>query len=311
MTVLTRPKRPLPFSISKQLSNHFFKLPPACRSFHASPQPNFFEDVVSSAQYLFDGIHSATGLPWAYSIPLTALAIRTTLILPLGIYARRTNQEQMALSPLIYSWTHQLRRETMREVGHLGPVAAQRTLVKKMRKKRNEIYSRWGCGTWKTYLSWMQLPVWLTAIEAVRKMCGKESGLLGLIFGSSSEGKEIQEALRASGVELTLADEGALWFPNLLAPDPMLLLPFMLSGVMFLSLSHNATKNPSVGQRRVMNTLKIVALAVGPLTLQVPSAMLVYWISSSSLALGQAFLLEKLIPVKPPVVPCKPRKSPV
>jgi inner membrane protein COX18 len=216
----------------------------------------------------------------------------------------------MALMPLISSWTHQLRKETMAEVGHLGPAVAQRTLVKKMRKKRKEIYERWDCGMWKSYISWLQLPIWLTAIEAIRRMCGKEVGLLGMIFGTSGEGKDIPEALATSGVgkELSFATEGALWFPDLLVPDPLLILPFMLSGVMFLNLANTSgAKNPSVGQRRLLNALKIVALAIGPLTLHVPSAMLVYWISSSSFALAQALVLDKLMPVKPPVVPCKPR----
>lgn len=160
---------------------------------------------------------------------------------------------------------------------------------------------------WKNNLSFLQFPVWLTAVEAVRKMCGKEVGLLGLMFGTAGETKEIQEAMRANGMELSLANEGALWFPDLLVPDPMLVLPFMLSGMMFLNLANTSAKNPSVAQRRLMNTLKIVALAIGPLTLHIPSAMLVYWISSSSFALGQALILERLMPVKPPVTPCKPR----
>jgi inner membrane protein COX18 len=200
----------------------------------------------------------------------------------------------------------------MKEVGHLGPVVAERTLIKKMRKKRSEIYTRWDCGLWKSYLSFVQLPVWLVAIEAVRKMCGKEVGLLGMIFGSSAEGKDMPEALAGatlgSGKEISLATEGGLWFPDLLVPDPCLVLPFMLSGVIFANLFNSTTKTPSVGQRRLMNSMKMVALAIGPLTLQMPSAMLVYWISSSSFALGQALLLEKLMPVKPPVIPCKPRR---
>jgi inner membrane protein COX18 len=195
----------------------------------------------------------------------------------------------------------------MREVGHLGPVAAQRTLLKKMRKKRTEIYKRWDCGIWKNYLSWVQFPVWITAVEAVRKMCGIHVGLLGLMFGTQAETVELQEELRTEGMESSLGNEGILWFPDLLVPDPMLVLPFMLSGVMFLNLANSSAKNPSVAQRRMMNALKIVALAIGPLTLQMPSAMLVYWISSSSFALGQALILERLMPDKPLVVPLKPR----
>lgn len=310
MTILLGTKRAVPIVSTKHLSTRFLQLPPSCRSFHGSPRPQFYEATVASAQSIFDGIHSVTGLPWAYTLPLAALTIRTTLVLPLVVYGRRANQKQMALSPLVTSWTHQLRRQTMAEVGHLGPVAAERTLLKKMRKKRSEIYKRWDCGLWKNYLSFFQLPVWLVAIEAVRKMCGKEVGLLGMITRSITGGSDAPEGAAAaleSGKELSLATEGALWFPDLIVPDPHLILPFMLSGVIFANLYNSTSKNPTVFQKRFMNAMKLVALAIGPLTLHVPSAMLIYWISSSSIALGQSLMLEKLMPVKPPVVPCKPR----
>jgi inner membrane protein COX18 len=36
--------------------------------------------------------------------------------------------------------------------------------------------------------------------------------------------------------------------------------------------------------------------------------MLIYWISSSMLAYMQAAVLDRVMPIKPPVVPCKPRR---
>jgi inner membrane protein COX18 len=164
------------------------------------------------------------------------------------------------------------------------------------------------------------------AVEVIRKMCGKEAGLLGMMFGYSKEGEakksetftgtglegegiDISEAFIETGLttEPSLATEGALWFPDLMVSDPMIMLPFMLSGVMLLNLFHGAVGKPTKGQKRLSNGLKIVALAIVPLTLHLPSAMLVYWISSSTFALGQAMMLERLMPVKPPVVPCRPR----
>ena len=91
-----------------------------------------------------------------------------------------------------------------------------------------------------------------------------------------------------------------------------MILPFMLSGVILLNLTNAAPagKKLTTFQRRLTNSLKIVGLAIGPLTLQVPSAMLVYWISSSFLAYTQALALDILMPVKPPVVITKLRKPP-
>ena len=173
-------------------------------------------------------------------------------------------------------------------------------LLLAIKTKRGQIYKRFECGSWKNYLSILQLPVWITAVEAIRKLCGVHVGLLGMMFGREFDTPELNETARVAGMELSLGSEGMLWFPDLLVPDPMLVLPFMLSGVVYMSLANSTAKNPTKGQRRLMNALKIVALAMGPLTLQMPSAMLVYWISSSGFALAQARILDRLMPLPKP-----------
>jgi inner membrane protein COX18 len=136
-------------------------------------------------------------------------------------------------------------------------------------------------------------------------MCGKESGLLGMMAARFG-GDESAVVEMDIPIEQSFATEGALWFPDLLAADPQMVLPFMLSGAILLNLS-NSPGN-SLWQRRLKRTLGIVGLAMGPLTLQFPSAMLIYWISSSMLAYMQAAVLDRVMPIKTPVMPCKPRK---
>ena len=303
-TVLLRPKRTFTPSTSLNLSPIFLQLPASYRAFHASPRPQFLDAGVATAHTLLDTLHASTGLPWVYTLPLAALTLRTTLILPLSIYSRRVIQKQASLSPLVQSWQHVLRAEVMAETAGMGPQVAQQKLLWRMRQKRSEIYARWGCQTWKTMLPLAQLPIWLTAIEAVRAMCGTRAGLLGMILRS--------ENAATAGVPTapSLATEGILWFPDLLVPDPQLVLPFLLSGAVFLNLTHarSGVGNQSVWQKRLHRSLMIVALALGPLTLQVPSAMLVYWISSSLLALLQAMILDRAMPMPPAIKPCDPMK---
>lgn len=213
----------------------------------------------------------------------------------------------------------------MEEVGHKGPQAAKNTLLRKIRSKRQEIYKRWGCQAWKTStLPFVSLPIFLVAIESIREMCGSTQGLFGMaatglgrwIWGSESS---IREAtLTAQGVmneairfEPSLATEGALWFPNLLVADPQLCLPFMLSGVILLnlfgklpgnSLSASQTQPQNLWQKRLKRSFGVFALAIGPLTLHVPSAMLVYWISSSSFGFIQSVALDFLMPLPKPAI---------
>lgn len=315
MAVLLRSSlsfRPSVASSSRNVTRSIPQLPITRRGFHASPRPQFLDAAMTATHTIFEGLHSFSGLPWAATIPLAALVIRTTFVLPISIYSRRQNQKQAELSPLIASWQHNLQRETMRQVGHLGPQAAQREMLKKLRAKRKEIYNRWDCQLWKSFLPILQLPVWLVAIETIRKMCGTRTGLLGMIAErfSSNAGDKIPDIVGgvSFGMEESFATEGALWFQNLLVPDPQLILPFMLSGVIFLNLSGTARVNQSRWQKRLTTSLKIVALAIGPLTLQIPSGMLLYWISSTSFAYIQARILDIVMPVKSPVVPCRPQR---
>jgi inner membrane protein COX18 len=226
------------------------------------------------------------------------------------------NQRQASLVPIIQSWRHALQHETMREVGHLGPVVAQNTLIRKLRKKRIEIYRRWGCGLWKNYLGLAQLPVFLVTMEALRAMAGAQQGWWGMITGSGNVEVDPEAVLTAGGlvsatlipVESSFATEGALWFPNLLMADPQLVLPFMLSGAILLNLFGHKTVALGPWRTRMQRSMGIVALAIGPIMMHVPSALVLYWVSSSMLAYGQSLLLERLMPIKKPVTPCKPKR---
>jgi len=182
----------------------------------------------------------------------------------------------------------------------LGPDISFNKLLRKTMVKRRELYKRWGCSTWKNYLPFAQMPIWLVAIETVREMCGAGQGLLMNFFGG------VPESLTAVPSEPSLANEGMLWFPDLIASDPHLALPFILSGVMLLNIG-KAKGAQTVGQTRFTNVLRGFALAIGPIMLHFPSAMLLYWISSAGLGYIQALVLERVMPIKPTVVPCKGR----
>ncbi|KAL9004870.1 MAG: hypothetical protein Q9188_002331 [Gyalolechia gomerana] len=238
----------------------------------------------------------------------------------------------------------------MEEHAAEGPKACQKRFAKMFSHKSAEIYKRTGTQRWKSFLTYLQLPVWLTVIETIRRMCGTSGGLLGMIQDSLNKSfsentqvgdtQSISEPGRLESVfetndwkmpppelvkvpgdideasviptEPSLATEGALWFPDLLVPDPHLILPFILSATIFANISYQertAKKGgltPGVFQRRLGNAFKIVVLAVGPLTLAVPSAIHVYWISSSAFALANNILLNRYSPT---VQPRKPRES--
>lgn len=304
------------------------------RSFHPSPTPRVYAEVIYGAHAFIDSIHSVTSLPWVAVLPFTAIIVRTFITLPLTIYTRKNTQKQWDLTPLMTAWSHQIRKDTMRQKGHLGPAVVARDAAKELRIKRRQIYRRWDCSRWKGFVPMVSLFVWLPVMETIRNMTGANVGILGLVMGedgykgkasnvgvSSEQATVSPESLvtdlprnQNQFFEPTLVTEGGLWFPDLTASDPLLLLPFMLSASMFLNLMPSRRKSLNVpgatvstSQRRLTNILKVMALAVGPLTLQMPAGMLIYWITSMTLGYIQSVVLDIYMPLRPPVLPCGTR----
>ena len=159
-----------------------------------------------------------------------------------------------------------------------------------------------GTQGWRTYGIVVKFPIWLTMMETMRRMTGTEDGMPSLAAKSPTtlEGKQYPEPGTADDLiplEPSLATEGIFWFDNLMVPDPLLILPFALSGLMFAMFSsrHSTVtrqlptpgSSPEATMRlfhrhlRSKRRLKLASLALGPATLLFPSAMLLYWMSTN------------------------------
>lgn len=320
------------------------------RAFHVTSRHHFIDFCLNETYTLITSLHAATGLSWAAALPLTALIVRISLIAPITLYSHSVSQRRLKNRPLLEAWAHVYRKKIKEEHAAKGPKACQKLFVKQFSQKSAEIYKMTGTQRWKSFLPYLQLPVWLTVIETIRRMCGTSGGLLGMIQESldksspqntpvddsqslskssqvetaseiddwkmvqSNDSKLPEDIFEASvvPVEPTLSTEGALWFPDLLIPDPHLILPFILSATMFANIAYQeriarkGSLTPSAFQRRLGNSFKIVILAVGPLTLAVPSAIHIYWISSSAFALANSVLMNWYSPI---LQPRKPQKS--
>ncbi|KAI9885410.1 MAG: hypothetical protein M1823_002794 [Watsoniomyces obsoletus] len=313
----TRPLLRSPLS-SKLLSQ---SCRPRCQPFSLSAASPLIEPALGVTHSFIESLHGTTHLPWIACVPLTAIIVRAVLITPLAIYTRRIQQRQAALRPLLFAWTHHFRRTA---VIASSEAALKKEIKKLHRAKRKELYKRWHCTRWRLFLPFTQLPLFLVVIETLRRMCGIPGGLLGLFTERSnnikdvsvdSSREEVLTSLNSSTTkdiffEPSLAFEGGLWFPDLLLPDPWLVLPFILSGTLFANIHLNTRRStktseqmqggqkPSIYYSRLTRAFKFAALLIGPVTLQVPSAILVYWITSSTVGLCQTMLLDKFMPVE-------------
>lgn len=84
--------------------------------------------------------------------------------------------------------------------------------------------------------------------------------------------------------EPSLANEGFLWFQDLLLPDPTGTLPFIVSGLMFCNIyfTKNTVGHDANWSSVIHRSLLVVTLFVGPLCQDLPAALLLYWASSTS-----------------------------
>lgn len=320
--VLLRPLRRFPAAYHRPYQH---VSPPLrnLRSFHNTRRNQFIEPVLGQIHDLLTGFHTFTGLSWAATIPLTAVFVRLCIAEPLQQASHGATQRQLDLLPLTNAWRHVITAQVLHKMGRLGPLRCEREILLAVRAKRIELYKKWRCQYWRNFLPLAQFPVWLAIIETLRRMCGAGEGLLAMasrLFRGTSVETSCESTLEALKsvtipVEASLAEEGALWFPDLLAPDPLLVLPFLLSGTFFATLhlmsrsKARSGRQSSIMVQRYEKALKIFALAIGPVTLQVPSALLLYWISSSMLAMVSRLLIDRLMPFRRPPEPCRPKKT--
>ena len=265
------------------------------REFTTTPRRPFLDECLVQTHTLISGIHDVTGLPWAASIPLTAFLVRIVILTPISAYSGGLREKQrrlfsqfeesrIATEKKIKQEHRNASLSELQKINHAAVDPMQRRLSKQYRAL-----------AWPSYIALIKIPIWFAMMETMRRMTGTEDGMLSLTGKSLIALKEKQKPGPGTMDEL-IPTEGMLWFDDLTIPDPSLILPFALSGIMFVMFSsrrgtddfHSAPGSTiehahqafswSERKRRI---LKVGALVAGPATLMFPSAMLLYWISSS------------------------------
>ncbi|MED6269936.1 hypothetical protein CHARACLAT_004632 [Characodon lateralis] len=91
----------------------------------------------------------------------------------------------------------------------------------------------------------------------------------------------------------SLQTGGALWFTDLSAADPFYILPLAVTGTMFFILELGAESGFDNPNLRAMKTVfRIMPLIILPLTINFPTAVFTYWLTSNCFSLGQVALLR-------------------
>ena len=245
---------------------------------------------------------------------------------PAAVYASTVLAKPLSLYPRLEESRTAIEKKVRQEHGDKSPREREEIQVRKVTHAWSRMVKQNRAQNWKTYIPLIKIPIWFTMMETIRRMTGTEHGMLSLIAkpltalkGKENPGLGTMDELIP--IEPSLATEGMLWFNNLSIPDPTIILPFALSGIVFTFFSariNNVEVLPGLSMPREQalrtqswnqwknRTIKLGAFAIGPATLMFPSAMLLYWFSSTLAALTIGYLWQKL----PPIIFIRVRKSP-
>ncbi|KAF2833958.1 hypothetical protein CC86DRAFT_278143 [Ophiobolus disseminans] len=252
-----------------------------------------------------------TSVPWYAAIPLTAFITRGVLVTTAGAWARSLTARYVGLHPLRQALAFQKRDEILQRGNFRDPKQATLVVKKEVNDEVAKLDKRWKV-TLRGQISWTfaQIPIFFAMAETIRQKCAARDGLLGMGF-SSIRGQDtaVGEGTTtiSSWFEPSLANEGMLWFPDLLLPDPTGVLPFVVSGLMFTNIytTKNTVHNDANWPNTFRKVLLGISLLVGPLCLHMPAALMLYWGSSTSSVMLWNVWLDWKYPAPRGLTACK------
>ncbi|KAI8807364.1 membrane insertase OXA1/ALB3/YidC [Cladochytrium replicatum] len=223
-------------------------------------------------------------VPWWAAIVGTTWALRSCT-LPLAVIQRRRLARLRTLGPIMKGWEATLlqRLRPIPGISKPGEVPSQNLIQRQYKEKLQQLYKQYDCHPIRTFiLPWAQIPLFVTMSLTIRRM----SGLPLPSFLDPAMTHAV-----TSGLDLG----GALWFVNLLQPDPTLVFPVFLGAVNYFNIEVNRLGVPLSGNQRVVHFFfRILALTSIPIATQIPMALTVYWTASSTFSLFQNIFLMKL-----------------
>jgi YidC/Oxa1 family membrane protein insertase len=201
------------------------------------------------------------GVPWWISIALLTVVVRTVM-LPLTLKQVRSMRAMQELKPEM---------DRLREEHKEDPQKMQQELMRLYRDRN--VNPLGGC-----LPVLIQMPIFIGIFYLILEF----GGSAGMIGG----GQE--------GSQPTFTEGGILWFTDLTAPDPYLLLP-VLSSLTMLASMEITMKNVDPSQRWIMRVLPIGILIF---TWTFPAGLFVYWIANNIVTLVQNYAIYNFGPGK-------------
>lgn len=187
------------------------------RAFHASAsrQDPVLDAILYLPHEMLTLIH--TQVPWYAAIPASAFILRTALVTSLGSWARSLMARYVGLQPLRQALARQKRDEITREGNFRTPKEAILRIKQEVKQEVQRLDSRWNV-TLRGQIGWtlLQIPIFFTLAEVIRKMCGAHDGLLALglsVFKSKKDTHPVGPTDAAVAADVAGATK-ASWTPD-------------------------------------------------------------------------------------------------
>jgi membrane protein insertase Oxa1/YidC/SpoIIIJ len=111
------------------------------RKFSSSVVSRFdFVGPIELTAQLFRSLHDVTGLTYGVSIPLTAIALRTLVTLPLAVYSQKKLNRRIELLPLFYHWAEVIGAQTAARYRSQNLKTDKATLAQAMSKLQAQVF---------------------------------------------------------------------------------------------------------------------------------------------------------------------------
>ncbi|BBN11692.1 YidC/Oxa1 family membrane protein insertase [Marchantia polymorpha subsp. ruderalis] len=211
----------------------------------------------AAIQYVIEGVHLTTGLPWWASIAATTVAIRI-LVLPILVYQMKATARLTLMRPELEKLTNHIKEN------NYDP-----KVVEENQMRMKLLFQQHKTSPLSPILgAFVQAPIFMCFFFAIRNM--------------------------AERVE-SFKEGGALWFTDLSTPDSFFIMP-VLSGAMFLlTVELGATDGmqgqPMLGKMKM--ALRGLAVLLVPLTASFPKALFCYWLTANVCSIVQAAIFKQ------------------
>ncbi|KAL2629522.1 hypothetical protein R1flu_014208 [Riccia fluitans] len=211
----------------------------------------------AAIQYVIEGVHLSTGLPWWLSIAATTVAIRI-LVLPILVYQMKATARLTLMRPELEKLTNHIKEN------NYDP-----KVVEENQARMKLLFQEHKTSPLSPILgAFVQAPIFMCFFFAIRNM--------------------------AERVE-SFKEGGALWFTDLSTPDSLFIMP-VLSGAMFLlTVELGATDGmqgqPMLGKMKMF--LRGLAILLVPLTANFPKALFCYWLTANVCSIVQAAVFKQ------------------